>query len=399
VTAWLLLVVGVLLAGAGTTVAVGTAAVSRIELARWVSQRLRGAEIATALLSAPGRVLGAATALASAGITLAAFGLAAALSPLPPAAAVLGLFVVAVPALAVLVFALPRALGRRWAEPIVRAAAPWLDRTVRVAGPLLPRAAAPARADLSAAIRPAAGDAPLRVDDLTMIAGVIAFTERPVREVMTPRTEIVAVEEGAPLSEIAMIFAESGYSRIPVYRGSLDQIIGMIYAFDLLQAEGAAAPPIRPVAVVPSSRRCSDLLFEMQREGQQFAVVLDEFGGTAGIATFEDLLEELVGEIFDERDAAWLPESPPVELAEVDGTTPLEELAARFDLPITRRAETVGGLLTASLGRIPRLGERIVLDGLEFDVLAATATRVERVIVRRAPVAAVQPAAPDRGHA
>lgn len=384
---WVFVAVGVAVAAGGTLLAAGAAAVSRLELARWVAQRMRGSEIATALLSAPGRVFGATSALAAVGVVLASFGLAAVLSPLAPWSAVAVLFFIGVPVLVVIVFAFPRAVGRRWAAPVVRAAAPWLDRTVRIVGPFLPRSATARRADLPPALVAPGGDLPLRADDLAVISGVIAFTERPVREVMTPRTEIVAVPEGAPRSEVAMIFAESGYSRIPVYRGSLDQILGMIYAFDLLRSDGTTPPPIRPVAVVPASRRCSDLLFEMQRDGQQFAVVLDEFGGTAGIATFEDLLEELVGEIFDEHDTAWSAETPAAEIAEIDGSTTVEDLAARFDVALDARAETIGGLLAVSLGRIPHTGERIVLAGLEFDVLSATPTRVERALVRRAPVA------------
>jgi CBS domain containing-hemolysin-like protein len=136
------------------------------------------------------------------------------------------------------------------------------------------------------------------------------------------------------------------------------------------------------VLAVPSSRRCADLLFDMQRERRQLAVVLDEFGGTAGIVTLEDLLEELVGEISDETDRPPT-EAPPVPvLLDVSGTEGVQELAGRFGVALPGDTETVGGLLTRALGRIPRTGERVVLGGLEFDVLRASATRVERVIVR-----------------
>src|SRR6185295_14325063 len=143
----------------------------------------------------------------------------------------------------------------------------------------------------------------LRADDeLVMVGGVMAFSVRPVREVMTPRTDIVAVDEGAALEDIRMVFAQSGYSRIPVYRGTLDEIIGMLHAFDLFKLRPGDPLPIRPVAMAPASRSCGDLLLDMQRERRHLAVLLDEFGGTLGIATLEDLLEELVGEIFDEHD-------------------------------------------------------------------------------------------------
>src|SRR6267142_5970255 len=119
---------------------------------------------------------------------------------------------------------------------------------------------------------------------------------------MTPPTEIVAIEENAPLEEIRLVFAGSGYSRIPVIRGTLDDIIGMLHAFDLFKLKPGDPLPARPVAVTPASRTCGDLLLDMQRERRHLAVVIDEFGGTLGIVTLEDLLEQLVGEIFDEHD-------------------------------------------------------------------------------------------------
>jgi CBS domain containing-hemolysin-like protein len=221
-------------------------------------------------------------------------------------------------------------------------------------------------------------------DEIAVIAGVIAFTERTIREVMTPRTRIVAVEDNASVRDAALLFAESGYSRLPVFRDSLDQITGMVYVFDLLRAAEGDRPPVRPVLITPMTRRCADLLFEMQRERRQMAVALDEFGGTAGIVTLEDLLEELVGEIFDETDApGWAP-APEPDLVDVDGATPVADIAARFGVPLPRDAETVSGLLARLVGRIPQSGERILVGHLEFDVLRATPTRVERVLVRQA---------------
>ncbi len=119
---------------------------------------------------------------------------------------------------------------------------------------------------------------------------------------MTPRTDIVAIEENAALEDIRLVFAQSGYSRVPVFRGTLDDIVGMVHAFDLFKLEPGDPLPVRPVAVTPASRSCGDLLLDMQRERRHLAIVLDEFGGTLGIVTLEDLLEELVGEIFDEHD-------------------------------------------------------------------------------------------------
>jgi CBS domain containing-hemolysin-like protein len=219
---------------------------------------------------------------------------------------------------------------------------------------------------------------------------VIAFTERPVREAMTPRTQIVALHDGATARDAGALFAESGYSRLPVYRDSLDQITGMAYVFDLLKVDADEPLPARPVLVAPESRRCADLLFEMQRERRHMAVVLDEFGGAAGIVTLEDLLEELVGEVFDETDSAATPATAPVQpLLEIDGTSPTEELTEHFGVTFPSPAQSVGGLLTTAMGRIPRAGERILLGGLEFDVIRASATRVEHLIVRRAGITPV----------
>ena len=169
----------------------------------------------------------------------------------------------------------------------------------------------------------------------------MAFSARRVREVMTPRTEIVAIEESAPLEEIRLVFAGSGYSRIPVIRGTLDDIIGMLHAFDLFKLEPNDPLPVRPVAVTPASRTCGDLLLDMQRERRHLAVVLDEFGGTLGIATLEDLLEELVGEIFDEHDEEVRPAtSAAPTLFETDGNLSLEAIEERFGWscpPVVRR--------------------------------------------------------------
>jgi CBS domain containing-hemolysin-like protein len=226
-------------------------------------------------------------------------------------------------------------------------------------------------------------------EEIVVLAGVLTFTERTVRDVMTPRMQIVALDEGATASEAAAVFNESGYSRLPVFRESLDHITGMVYVFDVLKVEGTDRLPLRPVLAVPGSRRCADLLFDMQRERRQLAVVLDEFGGTAGIVTLEDLLEELVGEISDETDRPPAVAAPAPDLMDLSGTESVQEIADRFGVALPGDRETVGGLLTKALGRIPRTGERVILGTLEFDVLRAGATRVERVVVRPAAAGTV----------
>jgi CBS domain containing-hemolysin-like protein len=384
-----LIVVGATLAAGAMAVAVGGAAVRRVDLYRWVVQERPGAAAAGAILNAPWRILRAANGLATVGLLVAALGLAQFVARLPAALAATTVLLIAVPLALVLVYAVPRAIGRRWPETVVRRAVPWLDRLAQAATPLIPEPVeGRTRAALTEVLQSERADEALETGELTVLSGVLAFAERPVREVMTPRTDIVAVREGAALEEIARLIAESGYSRIPVYRDSLDNIVGMVYAFDLLKIEPASALPVRPVVTAPASKRCADLLFDMQRQRRQFAVVLDEYGGTAGIATFEDLLEELVGEIFDEYDGKAFEEVPPVELIEASGTMPVDDIEARFDVAFPVQVETVGGLLARVAGRIPRTGERFVIGGLEFDVLSATPSKVERVLVRRgaAPV-------------
>ena len=140
----------------------------------------------------------------------------------------------------------------------------------------------------------------------------------------------------------------------------------------------------------PYLANCGDLLLDMQRERRHLAVVLDEFGGTLGLATLEDLLEELVGEIFDQHDEGSTPEPATPDLLEVDASSPFAEVANRFGIPETETSGTVGGVLARGAGRIPQAGERFVLAGLEFDILAASPTRVERVTVRRGPVVPIQ---------
>ena len=385
---WVLVVAGAVVASLGSAVGMGAAAMSRLELTRWVSQRLRGAGVAGTLLGASGRVLGTASAAVTVGTLVAAVGVAAVANPLSPVAFGMTVVLLAVPAFAVITYAVPRAVGSRWPEPIVRTAVPWADRLGRWLSPLLPPAADTPRAELATVMRSGGGPEVFERDELTVLSGLFAFTERPVREIMTARTDMVAVPEGAAPADVARRFAESGYSRLPVYRDSLDNITGFYYVFDLLDVRPGGALRLRPVSAVPDSKPCADLLFEIQRARGHVAVVLDEFGGTAGLVTFEDLLEALVAEIFPGVAVRASQAGDAVALLEVDGAFSAGTLAERLGTTLPAGADTVSGMLTRLAGRIPRAGERFVLKDLEFDVLAATPTRVDRVVVRRGPVQA-----------
>lgn len=383
---WLLVVLGAVLAAMGTAVGVGAAALSRLELTRWAAQRLHGAAAAGALLGTPGRVHGTANVVATLGVLLASMGVAAVLGRLHPVALAVLVVLGAIPLLITGSYALPRALARRWPQPVVRTMVPWVDWLGRLLAPLMPSSYAAPGSDVATLLKAGAGAELFERDELVVLSGLLTFTERPARELMTARTDIVAVSQGASVTEVAQIVAESGYSRLPVYHESLDHIVGTVYAFDLLTVPPGGALPVRPVIVAPASKPCADLLFEMQRERRQFAVLLDEFGGTAGIATLDDLLGALVAAVFGEPVVSRAADGGAPALLEVDGGAPAADVAARFDAHLPVAAETVGGLLTRLAGRIPRAGERFLLQGLEFDVLASSPVRVDRVVVRRTPV-------------
>lgn len=389
---WIALALGVALAAFGATAGAALVAVSRAELARAVSHRLRGTRASFAWLVQAEGELAAASATTSLGFLL--FG--AALPALVSRGAVWSLAALAVLAVPVALasgYVLPRWLTLPRAEGVAARVAPILRPWAAVLRLVLPARAMARVHDLRALRRESAAQGLAPDEEFILAGGVITFSQRAVREVMTPRTDVIAIADTTPFDEIVAAFATSGYSRLPVFRGSLDDVVGMLHAFDLFKLRPGDPLPIRPVAVSPGSRTCGDLLLDMQRERRHLAVVLDEFGGTLGIATLEDLLEELVGEIFDEFDApvaVVAPDAPSPPVLEVDGTEPAAGIAERLGIPLPgSEAHTIGGLVAALAGRIPAAGERFTLGGLELDVLQASPTRVERLLVRAGPVAPV----------
>jgi putative hemolysin len=389
--ALVVLLLGLVIAGLSAAVGVAAAAVSQLELTRWVAYKLRGAGGAAGLLENPGRVLATANTLTTLGVLLAAAAVPALLAATTPT--FLGVFTVTagVPLFISAAYLVPRVVGRRWAEPLVARAVPWMERSGRLLAPFIPGREPSTRTTLAALLSSSDPAALAAADEMAVVSGVLAFADRPVRELMTPRTAIVAMPEGMLAAEAAHVFQQSGYSRYPVYRGSLDEVIGVAHTLDLLRLQPEDPVPVRPALTVPGAMRAADLMLEMQRGGGHLAVVLDEYGGTAGLITFEDLLKELVGEIFESPAEA---PAASVRIVEVEGSAPLavleEQLGVRLDV---RGVQTVGGLLIQLLGRIPRAGGRFHYKGLEFDILAASATRVERVAVRPGPV---RPMALDR---
>jgi len=227
-----------------------------------------------------------------------------------------------------------------------------------------------------------------------LLQSLVDFTETVAREVMTPRPDIIAIRQDASLADLRELFREEQYSRMPVYRDNLDNIVGIVFVKDLVALPPEAAPPLttmmRAAYLVPESKRVSELLKEMQRRQVQMAIVVDEYGGTAGLVTVEDLLEEIVGEIRDEYDV----ESETV-VDEGHGTfvfsgkVSVDEVRDRLGVDIEREGfETVGGYLLSHLGRMPYVGERFDVDDLSVEVLEVERRRITKVRVRhRAPQA------------
>jgi len=385
---WVAFLVGFSLALFGAVSGAVLVSFSRLELTRAVSRQLRGGTGSLAWVSEMDRDLAVASATTALGMVLLGVTVPALFTGLRELVLFVIVVVVVVPLVLFAGYLVPRWLARPYAETVRRGVAPPLRLWGRLIRILLPARSLDAPAEVRALWREEAAAGVSTDEEMLMVGGVMTFSERPVREVMTPRTDIVAIPEDASLDDIRQVFAQSGYSRIPVYRGTLDDIVGMLHAFDLFKLRPGDPLPIRPVVAAPASRTCGDLLLDMQRERRHLAVVLDEFGGTLGIVAFEDLLEELVGEIFDEHDGIAAPApAPGVTVLETDGSTPVSAVEEQFGVPLPQaRRSTVAGLLSELAGRIPNTGERFQIRELEFEILQASPARVERVLVRPAAV-------------
>ncbi|HEX3428347.1 MAG TPA: hemolysin family protein [Candidatus Limnocylindrales bacterium] len=235
----------------------------------------------------------------------------------------------------------------------------------------------------------------LEAEEEQMINSIIELGERRLHEVMIPRIAIVALPASASLEETIDKVVEEGHSRIPVYEESIDEVIGILYAKDLLPFLKAGSEPrpalrtlLRPPVFVPESMTIDDLLHEFQRRKVHIAIVLDEYGGTAGLVTIEDLLEEIVGEIQDEYDT----EEPMVvrlseDEARVDGRADVDDLAELFDLDLgledADEYDTVGGLIYHRIGGVPSPGDQVDVDGLTLTVESTDGRRVGKVLAVR----------------
>jgi CBS domain containing-hemolysin-like protein len=227
-------------------------------------------------------------------------------------------------------------------------------------------------------------------EEARLLRSIVHFGDTLAREIMTPRPDLVAIPAEATLADLRTQFREQGYSRVPVFQDNLDNILGIVFMKDLLLSPTAADSELvtahmRPATFAPETKRVPELLREFQRRQIQAAIVVDEYGGTAGLVTIEDMLEEIVGEIRDEYDV----ETDPI-VEETDGVfvfsakVDIDTAAERLGIDIERDGfETVGGFIVTHLGRVPMPGEKVDIGDVEVEVLEAERRRVHKVRLRR----------------
>ncbi|MCK5623783.1 MAG: HlyC/CorC family transporter [Alphaproteobacteria bacterium] len=244
---------------------------------------------------------------------------------------------------------------------------------------------------------------PIDPEEHTLIANVLKLGTVTIEDAMVPRADIDAVEDTIPLNEVVAAMTKTGHSRIPVYQGTLDDVIGMIHIRDVLgaveRANGNGKRPslrslVRQVLFVAPSMRVLDLLLQMRKSRNHMALVVDEYGGIDGLVTIEDLVEEIVGEIEEEHEAATAPriEECPDGTIIVDARLPIEDLEEKSGPLLAGTEElgdvdTLGGFVSVLAGRVPVRGELIVheVSGLEFEIMDADPRRVKRLRVRNMP--------------
>jgi CBS domain containing-hemolysin-like protein len=235
-------------------------------------------------------------------------------------------------------------------------------------------------------------------EDARLLEGVFEFSEKTAQEVMTPRTQMIALDGGLNLQDAADEVAQARRSRYPVYLESLDEIVGVVHAKDILTALRARPHEtlqaiMRPPLFVPGTREVEDVLADMKRLKTHLAVVLDEYGGTAGLVTMEDLLEEIVGPIYDEYDPQDRP-APGDSAARLDGAMPITEFNTKYDATLDDTDyTTLGGYVFGQLGRLPRHGDRVTVGAHTFEVVEMDGRRVKNLRLHTATPVEVEPKA------
>ena len=395
-----------------SSLATRLAGTSRQETVAWFVDQVESAEVALAFLRTLLRI-------AIVGAVVVAF------SDPPPAAAggdagategflltpgsLVAAFVVSAALVWFSTVVLASALARSAGEPLVAASLRWIrvlsmllapfrpvvrvthESVRRLAGVERREGESEAEAELLRSIEEQQRGGGLDPQSASMLENIVWFNQTDVGEVMTPRTDIDGIEYTDELSEIRALIDEHGHSRMPVYEENLDHILGILYVKDLVPYLGAdpsgfrLRPLLREPKFVPETKPVNELLQDFQRSEVHMAIVVDEYGGTAGIVTIEDVLEEIVGEIQDEHDTDHedLPKLEMLEpgLVQVDGRYHLDDLNEELglSLPEDEEYDTVAGFVLAQLGRVPAAGESIAVDGARLTVLEATSTAIERL--------------------
>jgi magnesium and cobalt transporter len=255
-------------------------------------------------------------------------------------------------------------------------------------------------AELQEAISSSEEEGLLDESEGDMLQAIFEFGDTIVREIMVARPDMVCCAADAPFDELRCLILNSGHSRVPIFDGSIDRIIGVVYAKDLLRYWGSGdgdltpATVMRPPFFVPETKRIEDLLIDFRTRRVHMAIVVDEYGGTSGLITIEDLLEEIVGDIQDEYDLEeeWVQPQPDGSLL-LDARANVEELEEHFDIEIPReKFDTVGGLLIHLLGNVPRAGETARTNGLVLKVIDADERKVRKVLACRDAESGAPPA-------
>ena len=279
----------------------------------------------------------------------------------------------------------PMVVANNLVSPVIRILNTTANRTVRLLG-IEPReelAGIRSLEELELIIRASGKEGLLSDEEIRLLTRSIAFTESLTADVMVPRVQIVGLPSTATVHDLQRAAVDSGYSRFPIYQDDLDQIIGVAHVKDSLRVppEKRATEPVvdhmRPALVIPESQPVDSVLFQLRTKGSGLAVVADEYGGTAGIVTSEDLLEDIVGEIRDEYD---LEDESTEPSGELSGLLHRHEVEAEIGFAWPEgRYETLGGLLTAHLERLPRTGDRVDIEGWVFQIASVDGFRVDRV--------------------
>ncbi|WP_116026847.1 hemolysin family protein [Thermomonospora umbrina] len=404
----------VVAAGLLASVEAALATVSRVRVEELSRQGRRGSAVLAEVVADPARYLNLVLLLRIS-CELAATVIVADLciswlEESPPAYVVAAVIMIVV--IYVVVGVGPRTLGRQHADRIALAGAGVLHPITRVLGPLprllilLGNALTPGKgfregpfaseAELRDLVDLAEQRSLIEPDEREMIHSVFELGDTLVREVMVPRTDIVFIERDKTLRQALSLALRSGFSRIPVVGENEDDVVGIAYLKDIIrrshehrdsESVELVESVMRPATYVPDSKPIDELLREMQARQIHLAVVIDEYGGTAGLVTIEDILEEIVGEIADEYDVEsprveWLPDGA----ARVTARLPADELGDLFDVEIeVEEVDTVGGLLAYALGRVPIAGSTVTVEGLELtaESLAGRRNRIGTVLVRR----------------